>query len=232
MRVLIIGHRGASAYYPENTLLAIRKAIEMGADIIEVDIRLSRDRYPVVIHDETLDRTTNGKGPVSMYTLSELKSFNAGLGEKIPSLEEVLRYFQNIDKVLFLELKEIGATDKSLELVRKYDLLNRTYFISFHIKALQRLNKLDQKVNLGLLYSSPDKWINLAVKLKCKAILPKYTITTKKVVKQAHREGLEVFTWTIDDPKRAVKYARIGVDGIATNKPDILIKALADEGFR
>jgi len=229
---LVIGHRGASAYYPENTMLAIRKAVEMGADIVEIDVRLSKDHYPIVIHDETLDRTTNGKGPVSSYTLAELKTFNAGAGEKIPTLEDVLKYFRKINKFLFIEIKEVKAADKALNLALRYNLLSRVYFISFQIDALKIINQYEPRANLGLLYASRGNWIDLALKLNCKAILPKYTVTTSKTVKNAHRERLEVFTWTIDDPKRAVLYAKIGVDGIGTNKPDLILNVLSDSGYR
>ncbi|MEM2795626.1 MAG: glycerophosphodiester phosphodiesterase family protein, partial [Thermofilaceae archaeon] len=120
---IIVAHRGASGYEPENTLRSVRKALEMGVDAVEVDVRLSRDGVPVVIHDETVDRTTNGSGRVSDMTLKELKRLDAGAGEQIPLLEEVLEVVKG-HAPLFAEIKELEVVKPSLGVVRKKEMLD------------------------------------------------------------------------------------------------------------
>jgi len=229
---LVIAHRGASGRYPENTLLAVRKAIEAGADIVEVDVRLSRDGVPVVIHDETLDRTTSGRGRVESYTFEELRAFDAGMGERIPSLEEVLRCVRPSRAVLFIELKVVEAAEPSLSAVKELGMENRVYIISFHPEALERVGSAAPHVRTGLIFAKTGGWMELASELGCRAVLPKYTLTTPGLVEEAHRRGLEVYTWNVDEPREAVRYAAMGVDGIGTNFPDVILRALKDAGFR
>ncbi|HID15455.1 MAG TPA: glycerophosphodiester phosphodiesterase, partial [Candidatus Atribacteria bacterium] len=137
-KFLVVAHRGASAYEPENTLRAIRRAIEIGADVVEIDVRLTKDGYPVVIHDETVDRTTNGSGLVNEFSLDELRKLDAGKGEKIPLLSEVLDLVAGKINV-FIEIKVDEAVIPSLREVDARDLWDSVMFTSFNIEHLRRV---------------------------------------------------------------------------------------------
>jgi glycerophosphoryl diester phosphodiesterase len=128
--MIIIGHRGAAALEPENTLLSIKRAMDIGVDAVEIDVHLSKDKDLVVIHDATVDRTTNGKGPVSSYTVQEIKRLDAGKGETIPTLQEVIDL---IDKrvLLIIELKEEGTERSVVDLVVRNNLFDKACVISF-----------------------------------------------------------------------------------------------------
>ncbi len=221
--IVVIGHRGAAGYYPENTLLSFRKAFEMGVDYVELDVRLSSDSIPVVIHDETLDRTTNGRGYVKDYTVEELKRLDAGLGERIPTLEEALRLAIEMNGKLLIEIKDVEAVDEVVSLVREYDFIRSCKIISFYIEALKRVPSYIER---GLIYAWPGKWIIEAIKLRATTILPKYNLVSERMVKYAHLRGLKVYTWNIDDRDTALRIISTGVDGIASNKPDIILKLL------
>lgn len=218
----VVAHRGASAYEPENTLRAVRRALEMGADAVEVDVRLSRDGHPVVIHDETVDRTTNGRGRVSDMALGELRALDAGKGEKIPLLREVLDLVDG-KAILFLELKVREAADVALREVREKGMVDSALFISFDPEAVARVKNLYEKADIGLIYVRPRDGIVLAKKLGAAAVLPFYRLATPKAVAFAKRMGLTVVAWTVDDVKTAEKLWSYGVDGIATNRPDVMI---------
>ncbi|MBU1163058.1 MAG: glycerophosphodiester phosphodiesterase, partial [Proteobacteria bacterium] len=128
--MMIMGHRGAAALEPENTLLSIRKAMEIGVDAVEIDVHLSKDKEIVVMHDSTLDRTTNGTGPVNNYTLSELKKYDAGKGETIPTLQQVMELTDK--KVsLVIELKEKDTEKIVVEQIKKNKIEDNVYVISF-----------------------------------------------------------------------------------------------------
>lgn len=221
--IVVIGHRGACGYYPENTLLSFKKAFEMGVDYIELDVRLSKDGFPVVMHDETLDRTTDGSGRVREYTLEELKRFDAGSGERIPTLEEVIELVVKMDGKLLIEIKDVDAVDDVIRLVEKHNLIKRSKIVSFHLDALL---KVPDYMDKGLIYAWPGRWIEKALEIKATAILPKYTLVSEKMVGYAHYKGLGVYVWNIDDVENAERMFQFKVDGIASNKPDIIIDFL------
>jgi len=145
-----IAHRGASAYEPENTLRSFERAIELKADMIELDVRYSLDRHLVVLHDAKVDRTTDGTGLVALKTLSELKELDAGKGEQIPTLEEVLEF--GIGRTKFvIELKENGVEDKVVDLINKNNLLEDVFIISFKPMRLKMIKELEPKIKTGLI---------------------------------------------------------------------------------
>ncbi len=223
--VFIIAHRGASYIEPENTLRSFKKALDMNVDAIEFDVRFSKDGVPVVIHDDTVDRTTNGKGKVSEMSLEELKKLDAGMGEQIPTLQETLDL---IDRKAFIliELKELYNENIILEEVLIRDLLDNVMFISFYYNVLNNLRNLNNNVKIGYLYYKPPTPIDEAVRNHAFAILPRYNMVSPKVISWAHSKNLKVYTWTVDDTNKAIELAKEGVDGIATNKPDIIKRAL------
>lgn len=218
----VVAHRGASKYEPENTLRALKKAIEMGADIVEVDVRLSKDGVPIVIHDETLDRTTNGSGRVFDYTVEQLRKLDAGLGERIPLLSEVLDLVRG-NVGLLLELKEVKATEPSLKMVEEENMISQVMFISFHRRALERIEQLRLDAFRGLIYERPGDHIVVAKRMGCTAVAPHYTLATAGAVGFAHRLKLKVNVWTVNDLKTGKTMAKRGVDAITTDRPDLLI---------
>ncbi|MEZ0345223.1 MAG: glycerophosphodiester phosphodiesterase family protein [Infirmifilum sp.] len=221
-RFFIVAHRGASGYEPENTLRAVRRALEMKVDAVEVDVRLSKDGVPVVMHDETVDRTTNGRGRVRDMTVEELRKLDAGRGERIPLLEEVLDEVRG-RSVLFLELKESDAAKPALELVERRGMLEEVLFISFDERALSAVRAEQPAAHLGLIYARPTDGIVAAKRLGCEFVLPHYRLATEKAVAFAHRMKLLVVAWTVDEVEVAEELKRRGIDGIATNYPDRLL---------
>lgn len=221
-RFSVVGHRGASGYEPENTIRSIRRAIEMGVDAVEVDVRLTADGYPVVIHDETVDRTTNGKGRVDEMTLDEIRLLDAGKGEKIPTIDEVLDEVRG--KVfLYIELKVAEAALPVLDRVLEREMLDEVLFISFLPEALSRVKERAPRAHIGLIYFKPPGLILEAKKMGAEAVLPFYRLATKKAVAFAKRLKLHVTAWTVDTPELAAELKGRGVDAVASNYPDRII---------
>lgn len=218
----VVAHRGASTYEPENTIKAIEKAIDMDVDAVEVDVRLSKDYMPVVIHDETLDRTTNVSGRVDSYTSEQLKNFDAGKGEKIPLLSEVLDVVRG-QVCLLLELKEVHASKYALRIVKNKGVLNQVMFISFYEDALKAVAEANPGTYRGLIYAKPGDFILTAKRIGCLAVMPHYRLASLKTVEFAHRLKLKVNVWTVDDLETARELAWRGVDSITTNKPDLIV---------
>ena len=219
--MLRIGHRGARAYEPENTLLSFRKALEMGVDAIEFDVRRTKDNHLVVIHDADVKRTTNGKGLVADFTLKEIKDLSTEKGGKIPTLEEVLELLDSKVKIL-VELKEQGYEEKVLSIVCAKKVEKNVIITSFLEPALKKIRELNPEVETGLIYAKPPNPVKSALELKASYLLPLYRFTHTANVEKAHQNGLKVLVWTINTKEEAEEYAKKGVDGIATDKPDIL----------
>jgi glycerophosphoryl diester phosphodiesterase len=218
---LRIGHRGARAYAPENTIKSFEKAIEIGVDAVELDIRKTSDNELVVIHDADIKRTTNGKGLVSELTLKEIKSFSAD-GEKIPTLDETLNFLDKKVKV-FIELKETGVEEQVLSIVRSKGLEKNVVIVSFLEDALKKVRELDSDIETGLIYAKHRNPVKAALDLKANYLLALYRFTHSANVQKAHENGLKMVVWTINNPDEVNEYFNKGVDGIASDKPDILM---------
>jgi glycerophosphoryl diester phosphodiesterase len=221
--MLKIGHRGARAYEPENTLRSFKKALEIGVDAIELDVRKTKDDQLVVIHDADVKRTTDGKGLVSELTLEEIKEFSAEKGEKIPTLKEALDFLDKKVKIV-IELKETGVENQVLSMVHTKGLQKNVVFVSFIEKALRKVRELDKEVETGLLYVKHKNPVKAALELKASYLLPLYRFTHTANVQKAHENDLKVIVWTINKPEEVAEYAEKGVDGIASDKPDILTR--------
>jgi len=219
--LLKIGHRGARAYEPENTLRSFQKAIELGVDAVELDVRKTKDNEIVVIHNVDVNKTTDGSGSVSELTLEEIKRFVTEKGEKIPTLEEVLDSVGKRVKIL-VELKETGIEEQVLGLIRGKGLIENVVIISFHEDALRKVRELDGEVATGLIYVRHKNPIRAALELKAEYLLSLYRFTHSANVKKAHEKGLKVIVWTINNEEEVAEYRKKGVDGIATDRPDIL----------
>jgi glycerophosphoryl diester phosphodiesterase len=222
--MLKIGHRGARAYEPENTLSSYKKALELGVDAVELDVRRTKDGEIIVIHDAEVDRTTNGKGLVSQLTLKEIKQFNTEKDQKIPTLEEALDFLDKKVKVL-IELKETGFEGKMLKTVQKKGLEKNVIIVSFLEEALRKVRELNDIVETGLIYTKHENPIKTASDLKANYLLPLYRFTHTADVQKAHQNGLKVIVWTINKSEEVAEYVKKGVDGITSDRPDILAKS-------
>ncbi len=220
-RFIKIAHRGASAYEPENTLRSFRRAIEMKADMIEFDVRLSRDGHLVIVHDERVERTTNGDGLVKEKTLNELRRLDAGKGERVPTLEEVINFARGKTGFV-IELKEPGTEEGVISLVKEDGIIGDVFIVSFHRDLIKSVKDLGPRIRTGLiLYSSPDP-IRLAKECLADAVAPFHDFVVKDLVQEAHNSNLILITWTVDSREEAERLKDMGVDGIVTNKPDLI----------
>jgi glycerophosphoryl diester phosphodiesterase len=218
--LLRIGHRGARALEPENTLRSFRKAVELEVDAVELDVRKTKDGKIVVIHDNTVDRTTDGSGLVSELSFKEIEGFKTEGGETIPTLGEALDFLKGKVKVL-IELKEAGYEEQILKLVEERGMIEDVSVISFNEDALRRVKELDKKVATGLIYVRHRKPREAALELRAEYLLPLYRFTHSADVKKAHEAGLKVIVWTINTPQEVTIYKQKNVDGIATDNPNI-----------
>lgn len=228
VEVMIIGHRGAMAYEMENSINSFEKGLKMGARMLELDVHLTFDGQVVVMHDERINRTCNGRGYVSQLTLKEIKDMKLRDGQNIPTLEEVLARFKG--RCQFnVEIKGRGSSLPSYEVVKKLDMVDDVLFSSFYGPSLLKIKTKDKKARLACL--SRDRNINIiriAKNLKAEAIHPVNRITTKKLIDNAKGEGLDVNVWTVNWPWRMRKLIEWGVDGIFTNKPDLLVRVIEE----
>jgi glycerophosphoryl diester phosphodiesterase len=221
--MMIIGHRGAAALEPENTLLSIERAMNIGVDAVEIDVHLSKDKELVVIHDATVDRTTNGTGPVSSYTVQEIKRLDAGKGEAIPTLQEVIDF---IDRrvMLVIELKEEGTERSVVDLIIQNNLFDKACVISFWHRLVKTVKEMDSRIKTGVLLVGSPVDACIATQASADALVMKYSFVDREFVKIAHKKGLKVFIWNIDDQDLLKPYVDMGVDAIGTNDPRVLIK--------
>ena len=216
-----IAHRGASAYEPENTLRSFEKAIQLETDFIEFDVRSTLDGRVVVIHDPRVDRTTNGRGRVAHKTFSELRNLDAGLGEKVPSIEEVLELSKNRTGFV-IELKEDGIEHKVLNAVKDFSIADEVFIVSFKARRLKLIKELEPQLKTGLIVFASHNPLRSALYCGADALAPFKWFVSRKIVEQAHHHGLYLFTWTVDVADNARRFREIGVNGIVTNKPDLI----------
>jgi len=219
----IIAHRGASAYAPENTLAAFRKAMEARADGIELDVHLTADGEVVVIHDADLSRTTNGQGKVHQTTLKALRQLDAG-GEPVPLLEEVL---QVLDDRTFLNIELKGNDSrlpaKVLQLADKHQKESQVVYSSFNPRLLKILKQISPQSSVGLLLlpGFPGKLIQLIFesRLNLWSLHPHFSLVNKPYMLRAKQKGCRVFTYTVNHQEDVERLLNIGIDGIITDNP-------------
>lgn len=231
----IIAHRGFSGVYPENTMLAFRKAIEIGADGIELDVHLSKDGQVMIIHDEALKRTTGLDGVISDYTRAELEKISAGKTKNdefgftpIPSLEEYLAFMaEHKDKFTNIELKTAPVyypeiEEKTLELVRKFDLEKNIIYSSFNWLSIERMQRLGTISETGLLFSGM-KLYNQAHIIKSLGINyfhPDFNDLTDNIVKSYLDNKVGLNVWTVNEIEDMKVCLSWNIDGLITNFPD------------
>jgi len=230
-RPWVIGHRGASGEAPENTMAAFRLAVEQGADLIETDVHLSADGVPVLIHDPTLDRTTDGHGPVSCYTMAQLKELDAGswfspdfAGERLLSLDELLDWASGRVPVS-IEIKNGPIHYPEIEQIvlgslRRHDMVRSAIVISFDHPTVWRLKQLCPELICGVLFACcPVSASILATQAGADCLLPHWSNLSRAMVEEAHALGLAVSPWVVDRDEELEFVLAVGVDAIATNFP-------------
>ncbi len=221
--LLNIGHRGAAGHLSENTLASIQKAVELNVDMIEFDVYYI-DGELVLIHDDRVDRTTNGEGYVWDYSFAELRKLDAGNGEKIPTLQEAVNIIPEHIQ-LNIEIKGRTATRPIIEFIQQHaktkQAKQRFLVSSFIHQELKLAKKLDKDIRIGALCcAEPLKLTKFAEKLKAYSVNPSVEFVTQEFVKDAHMRGLKVFAYTVNHTDDIQRMHEMGVDGVFTNYPD------------
>ncbi len=220
-------------------MAAFERAVQLGAGFIETDLHLTRDARFVAIHDDTLERTSNGRGAVRDHTLAELRALDVGLwydrqfaGQRIPTLEEILAFARTHDVVFYLEIKHGAAWGMHHALVgalQSAENAARTVVISFDASTLAPLPKLDPGIMMGLLvdHTRPDP-VKAATELGARQLCPRADLVTSELVDRAHAADLQVVAWTVNDLKQMRSLIQTGIDGIMTDRPDRLRAVVED----
>jgi len=232
--VLLIAHRGASGHAPENTLASFKKAVTLGAAFIETDLQLTRDARLVAIHDETVNRTTNGKGAVHDMTLADLRRLDAGswfgsefAGERIPTLEEILDFAKKYDVVFYLELKPGGSWGGEHALIsglRDSGQIARTIVISFDASILATVRKIEPTVMTALLYDGQlEKPLEQAMEVGARQLAIRGDLVSPWLLTAARKKDLQVVCWTVNHSAHMRLLMAAGVDGIMSDYPDRLV---------
>lgn len=248
-------HRGGARIAPENTLYAYRNALEVGADIIELDVRSTKDNHIVALHDQTVDRTTNGTGDVNELALAELKKLDAayrfspdggatfplrGKGLTIPTLDEVFREFPDVPVNIEIKEADPGIATLLAELVRRCNREKLTLVVSSYEEPMKRFRNLSPETHTGFTPSEARRFVFLepedektyqppGAALQVPIRSGGIEVVTPETVARAHRHGVEVHVWTVDDENNMRRLVRMGVDGIMTDRPDLLTKIVRSE---
>ena len=218
----IISHRGGAGLFPENTLLAFKKSIELGVDLVETDVQVTKDGVPIALHDEDLKRVTDVGLSVRKSFFTEISKIKIR-GEKIPSIEDVLRLC--VDHVgVLIEIKVPGDENAIGDVIKSVGAQKWVSLISFYEQPLQNFRKILPEIPLGIIYYQPPGKILDAKRMGFEIILPKYTLATKNTIDFAHKLKLKVIAWTVNDEKWIRELYHREIDGIATDYPDIAVK--------
>ena len=233
----IFAHKGASGYAPENTLIAIKKAIEMKVEGIEIDIQLTRDGRIVLMHDWKVDRTTTGRGYVYELDFDYIRTLDAGqwftkdfIGEVVPTLEEVLDILPQ-DMMLNIEIKDTARhhskiEEKLLEVLKKYpDKFENIIVSSFHHDKIKKLQELEPKLKLALLTNS--EFIEIEKYLSTNGVSsysyhPEINHVLKEDIEKLHAKGVKIFVWTVNKEEDLNYLVKLGVDGVISDYPDLM----------
>ncbi|HYV12891.1 MAG TPA: glycerophosphodiester phosphodiesterase family protein [Pyrinomonadaceae bacterium] len=244
---LIIGHRGASAVAPENTMAAFREALAVGADGIEFDVRLTRDGVPVVIHDSTLRRTGRLPHRVAEVTWAEISKIDVGgwfaetfANETVPSLAELFTLFQSNNSTLYLEMKcdspaeQRPLAEACVRAIAEHSLKERVVVECFQLPAIRILKEIDPDIKTVALFEpsftnpsvlSDQRIINQATDVGAAALALHHRLARESLVQKAKAAGLHVAVWTVDDPAWIGRARVTGIDALITNNPEIMIRA-------
>ena len=253
---LVIAHQGGDGVWPGDTMYAFEKAVEIGADVLEMDAHITKDGQIVLMHDEKVDRTTDGTGLIEDMTLEELKKLDAaykwsndggltfpyrGQGIRVPTLNELFQKYPQMRYVIEIKLTQ-NPIDKPLcELIRRHNMQSRVLIASFHDTAMQNFRVTCPEVATSASRGEVTKFVILGKVFLSGLVAPKYQsiqppydpkesynipIMTKRFIREAHAKNLHVEPWTVDDPELMKQYIEWGVDGIITDRPDLMVKIL------
>jgi glycerophosphoryl diester phosphodiesterase len=243
---MVIAHRGDSFYRPENTLASFASAVELGVEMVELDVQVTRDGHVVVIHDATVDRTTNGRGLVAEMTLAELRRFSAGYperfgeayaGERIPTLAEVMGLLRGRGRIL-IEIKpdavtadaEGGVEALTIAEARKAGMDQEVALISFSRTALLRCRALAPEIMRGHLFyqAGIGDVIEGAREIASELVMPFKEMLSTELRDRAREAGLKVATWVVDDPAELPGLVQFDLYGIGSNRPGVMMEALGE----
>ena len=252
-RPLVMAHRGGRALWPENTLYAFERAVEMGVDVLEMDVHTTADGVPVVMHDDTVDRTTNGSGPIQSFTLEELRGLDAGhtwssddgqtfpyrgQGITVPTVEEVFAAFPDVPLNIEIKQEEPSMVASFCQLIRDHDLVDQVLVASFHEETIDEFRATCPEVATS---TGTSETVALFVLSRLflestygapaeAAQVPEYRsglhVLAPRFIDAAHNRNLEVHAWTINDEDDMQRMISLGVDGIITDYPDRLLELL------
>ena len=243
---LVIAHRGDSAHRPENTLASFAGALEVGASMVELDVQLTEDGHVVVLHDPAVDRTTDGRGDVRQMTLAEVRALSAGFpeqfgeawaSERVPTLAEALALLHGRARVMIEIKKESVSGDedggieaRTIAEIRRQSLSDQVALISFEHRALLRCRELAPEITRGHLFGRTPlgEVIPAARDAGCGIVMPHKGQLSDAIADAVHGAGLRLATWVVDDPGELKELARFGLYGVGSNRPGVLLQALAD----
>jgi glycerophosphoryl diester phosphodiesterase len=237
-RPLVCAHRGVSAHCPENTLVAIEEAVKIGAPMTEIDVRRTADGHIVLMHDETIDRTTNGCGAVADLTLEDICCLDAGswkgeqfVGETVPTLADVLDVCQNGRMFLCIEIKQYPIAPDVAALIEGCGMVDNTVVISFDFDCVCQVRQANPRIATGWLTAKIDPadlddMLGRVLAEGIPVISALHTQVTPEVVDRCRLRGITLYAWTIDDEAEARRLAEMGVDVIASNRPGEIMAAL------
>ncbi|MGN0486076.1 MAG: glycerophosphodiester phosphodiesterase [Acutalibacteraceae bacterium] len=242
-KCLVISHRGANRYAPQNTLPAFERSVKIGTDGFETDVHITRDGKIVLCHNYTIDETSNGKGNIADMTLDQLKSYDFGsyfskkfAGTKIPTIDEFLSFVETTDiSLLNIEIKspkqnETAIVRETMKAVKEHGLFDKLLISSFDPRLLVEAKQIDKNCKTGFLYSPNSPlvpkmaWrpVAFAQSIGADALHPHFVFVNKRYVEDAHKAGILVNPWTVDSDRMVTKMIDCGVDGIITDFPDLV----------
>jgi len=226
---LVISHAACGGHSPENTLAGVRKALGFGVDAIEIDVQASADGVPVLMHDVTVDRSTNGSGNVAALSLDDLRALDAG-GEPVPTLAEALELTTGT-AVLVIEVKQPGIEKRIAAVVRERKALAEVMVWSFFPEALAGMRRAEPGIPAGLLVAAESlphwpRMRELAVRTGLQAVSVFFAGINEEIARDCQRSGLALYAWTADSKREMSRLIELGIDGICTNYPDKAIALL------
>ncbi len=253
---LVIAHQGGDGVWPGDTMLAFESAVQIGADVLEMDAHLTKDGQIVLMHDEAVDRTTDGIGLIEEMTLAELKQLDAaydwsnddgksfpyrGQGIQVPTLEDVFQKFPQMRYVIEIKLTMRPIENPLCDLVRQYNMQDKVLVGSFHDEAMQSFRAICPEVATSAASDEVRNYVLLGKVFLWGFYLPRFqtiqppydpaeslgiTIVTERFIRESHAKNIRVEPWTVNDPELMKQYIEWGVDGIITDRPDLLVEVL------
>jgi glycerophosphoryl diester phosphodiesterase len=230
--VVVTSHRGAGSLEPENTLRAIRRAIALGVDQIEIDVQLTKDGHLILMHDPAVDRTTNGSGKIAELTCAEIRQLDAGNGERVPTLDEALALV-NGKVILQIELKGQGTAQPTVSAVINAGREDYVVLTSFIHQELENAHRLNPRLQLGALWGRlPVDVMQQTKQLAAGALHIWHEFVDQHLVTEAHTQGLLVRAWNTSKEEDMRRLITLGVDAIGSDRPDVLIDVCRQAGVR